>query len=116
MYNPDDILSGIPTNDDTTELLTKQELSSMEEALQEERQRLRKKLKRAKKRGKSGKKLKKKIKKLKKERKKLKKLLRVARQQPPKGRWDALIEKSVLEVFKLANITIDRRLPSAKGR
>lgn len=116
MYDPDNILDGFPTNDNPPELSTKQELFSMEETLQAERRRLRKKLKRAKKKGKSGKKARKELKKLEKKYDKLKALLRAVKQQPPKGRWDGLLEKSVPEAFKLANTVIDRMLPLPKGR
>jgi hypothetical protein len=120
-YTNDNILDGLTPDINNPEFSSKQELSVLREALQEELRKANKKLKRAKKKGKGCKKLKKKIKKLEKEIKKQKRKNNKpmsshhTKRQPTKGRWDVLIEKSVPEMIKFATIIVDRKLPQKNG-
>lgn len=116
MKNIYDVLKDFTPNGNSLESLSKEEMSSLVSDCQEELCEVSRKFEKAKNEGKSGKKLKKKFKKLKKKHKELIELILAAKQQPNKGRWERIIERSAPELVKLATMVIDRKLLSPKDK
>ena len=127
MYEVDDILEGLSGTAES-DFPSKKEVNSAKEDVVEELAAAKKKLKRAKKKSKKAKKLKRKIVLLEKEKFKLEELLHLIKEhskaqkkkeKEAKGRWDKLVEKSVLKtidkVGDIVSIAVDRKLSQKSG-